>query len=224
MSSDGHRALTKVMEQHSDLTDRLRALGEPPLPDDLARRHVAAFAAATAGTDLGGRSPRPKRFGRLAVAGAAMVGFVAGSTGLAAAGALPGPAQGVAHDVLNVVGVDVPDSRGRCISQAARTHGDDDAAKQAAKDACPQGGKPAGVGGGKPDGVGGGKPEGVGGGPPQELLEDGDPCKGPPPWAGRGQPTDEERAAHQAGRAGCPSAEAEVEEPQPAAEEPQPAD
>lgn len=184
------------MDAHDDsnhVTDRLRALGRQPVPDELSRQHLMEMRMQPA--------PRPaKRFGRLAVAGAAIVGFMAGSTGLAAAGALPGPAQGVAHDVLGAVGVDVPDNRGRCVSQAARTHGEDEVAKQTAKDACAKGGKPEGVG--KADG------ERDRGGPSAAKLNDGDPCKGPPAWAGRGQPTVEERSTHEAGRASCPDSDA----------------
>jgi hypothetical protein len=68
-------------------------------------------AAEAAGTALepepvfpAGRSPLRWRLGTLGV-----VGLLAGSTGMAAAGALPGSAQTIAHHVLGSVGMDVPE-------------------------------------------------------------------------------------------------------------------
>ncbi len=67
-------------------------------------------AAEAAGTPLepepvfpAGRSPLRWRLGTLGV-----VGLLAGSTGMAAAGALPGSAQTIAHHVLGSVGMHVP--------------------------------------------------------------------------------------------------------------------
>jgi hypothetical protein len=54
---------------------------------------------------LADRSPLRWRLGTLAV-----VGLLAGSTGMAAAGALPGSAQSIAHHVLGSVGVHVPEA------------------------------------------------------------------------------------------------------------------
>lgn len=83
-------------------------------------------SAAGLASDLGSAPPRRqarpavvkpavgawRRHGRLTVsAGFAAVAF-AGSTGLAAAGALPQPVQGVAHSVLRSVGVSVPEVSG----------------------------------------------------------------------------------------------------------------
>jgi hypothetical protein len=51
------------------------------------------------------RSPLRWRLGTLGV-----VGLLAGSTGMAAAGALPGSAQTIAHHVLGTVGVHVPEA------------------------------------------------------------------------------------------------------------------
>jgi len=51
------------------------------------------------------RSPLRWRLGTLGV-----VGLMAGSTGMAAAGALPGSAQTIAHHVLGTVGVHVPEA------------------------------------------------------------------------------------------------------------------
>jgi hypothetical protein len=54
---------------------------------------------------LANRSPLRWRVGTLVV-----VGLLAGSTGMAAAGALPGSAQTLAHHVLGTVGVHVPEA------------------------------------------------------------------------------------------------------------------
>ena len=54
---------------------------------------------------LADRSPLRWRLGTLGV-----VGLLAGSTGMAAAGALPGSAQTIAHHVLGSVGVHVPEA------------------------------------------------------------------------------------------------------------------
>ncbi len=137
---------------------------------------------------------RSKRFGRLAVAAAAVVGFLAGSTGLAMAGVLPDPAQDVAHHVLALVRVDVPEgTRGACVSAAARDKTLSKAAKQAAKDACPKGGPPDGAG--TPD-AGTGRPDTAPG-----PAGASDPCHGKPPWAGRNDLTPEQRDAMKADRA-----------------------
>ena len=124
---------------HDHLTERLRSLGEHPIDDDTKALHRQRMDAAEALAPAARR-----RFGPVAIAAAGIVGFMAGSTGLAAAGALPDPAQDVAHEVLGVVRVDVPKGkegqRGPCVSQAAKI--EDEASKQAAKDACPKGGPP----------------------------------------------------------------------------------
>jgi len=187
------------MHEHDDLAHRLRDLGAGPVDPGLRADHVAAMRAATAAP--------PRRFGRLAVAAAAIVGFTAGSAGFAMAGALPDPAQGVAHDVLSVVQVEVPDrpaTRGACVSEAARTHRGDQEAKAAAKDGCPRGGRPDEVGGGRPEDAGAGRPEGAGrpdvppgqvGKPADHPNARTDDCRGKPPWAGRrGGPSEAERA------------------------------
>jgi len=190
------------MHEHDDLARRLGALGSAPVPEDVRAGHLHAMRGASPAGD--GR----RRFGRLAVAAAALAGFAVGSTGFAMAGALPAPAQGVAHDVLSVVQVDVPDrpaNHGSCVSAAAKL--DDPAAKQAAKEACRTSnppGRPEGVGGGRPDGAGGGAPAtppGQVGKAPKGANADDDPCTGKPPWAGRkGGPNADEAAA----RAACP--------------------
>ena len=167
------------MDEH-EITRRLRAAGEQPVPDAIRAGHLHRIAMTT--TDA------PRRFGRLAVAGAAAVGFFAGSTGLAMAGALPDPAQDVAHDVLAVVQVDVPEgSRGACVSAAAKDPALDAAEKKAAKEACRQQAPPG---------------HGRAGGAPGQQKPDkhaDDPCRGKPPWAGApAAKTPEARAERQA--------------------------
>src|SRR5688572_254473 len=101
-----------------DLERRLGALGREPVDPDTALRHRSAMAAVDA-------APARSRFGWRAVAAAAVVGFLAGSTGLAAAGTLPDPAQDLAHDVLARVGVDVPRSTEGCPEGTTfRNHGE----------------------------------------------------------------------------------------------------
>lgn len=178
----------------NEITQRLRDAGEHQVPSDVRASHLTRMDAARPA------ARRPSRFGRMAVAAAAFAGFAVGSTGFAMAGALPAPAQRVAHDVLATVNVNVehPENRGKCVSEAARA---DPAAKREAKEACPKGGK----GKGRPDHAGEG-------GPPEALMDDGDPCKGPPPWAGRGRPTAQEKADHKSARAGCPPEAGEAPE------------
>lgn len=181
MTSRRVATITRVM-QDDQITERLRQLGEHSVPSDVRDTHLHRMSAVS-------HTPvRQKRFGRVAVAAAAMVGFFAGSTGLAMAGALPAPAQGVAHDVLSVVQVDVPDrpnNRGKCISEAAKSFDDDPANEAAKKEAIEQcktdnpPGRPEGVGRG--EGVGRPAHAGQGG----ERPHADDECKGPPPWAGK---------------------------------------
>lgn len=187
------------MDEHP-LSDRLRRMGRAPVPPEVRDDHLHRMDAA----DI--RPRREKRFGRFAVAAAAIVGFMAGSTGLAMAGALPDPAQGVAHDVLSVVQVEVPDAghknRGQCVSEkmkpfeGASENADTEAAKKTAKAECGVPGPPADRGAGK------GAPGERG---PKAHKHDGKPCKGPPPWAGQGGPRDPNaKADFEAKRAACP--------------------
>jgi hypothetical protein len=94
------------------LLDTLRA---PGLDDELAdqERSVARIAAAVraAGTiDHHGRTSMGSRRLRLSLTAALAGAVLAAMSGLAYAGALPGPAQGVASDVLDRVGVSLPAS------------------------------------------------------------------------------------------------------------------
>jgi hypothetical protein len=209
-------SFTRVMTEHDDLTQRLGALGGAPVPDPVRDQHLHAMRAA---------APAPtaerRRFGRFAVAAAAIVGFAAGSTGFAMAGALPDPAQGVAHDVLSVVQVDVPDrpsGHGLCMSTAAKQT--DPAAKKAEQQACKEA-KQAGTGerGRSADAPGKtgdapGRPAEAGPHPNADTSD----CKGRPAWAGtKGGPSAEQRAARDA----CPPDEGELDEQQSDEADPQ---
>ncbi len=193
------------------LTSRLRDLGTPPVPDTVRAQHLSRMDAAVPALPR-----REKRFGRLAVAAAAIVGFFAGSTGLAMAGALPGPAQGVAHDVLSVVQVDVPDhpqNHGKCVSEAAHAHPNDPVAKKAAIDACRT--TPPGKSGDAP-GRSGATPGRSGDAPGRSGtagVKDNDPCKGKPPWAGNKTMDPATRTSLQDQRAACADDGDEADEP-----------
>lgn len=162
-----------------DLEDRLRRLGQAPIPPEIESTHRHAIAHASAS------APRA-RFGWKAVAMASLAGFFAGSTALAAAGSLPAPAQDVAHEALGVVGINVPRSTDGCPDGTSyRNHGEYVAAVEAAggdveaaaRSDC---GKPVKAGKGQSNGKGGPGKAAPGAAPDR----DGDPCTGPPPWAG----------------------------------------
>ena len=159
-----------------DLEDRLRRLGQAPIAPEVEANHRRAIAQAVTG-------PRP-RFGWKAVTLAAFAGFFVGSTSLAAAGSLPSPAQDVAHDVLDVVGISVPRSTEDCPEGTSyRNHGEyvsaveaaGGDARAAAQSDC---GKP------DPSGKGNRNDKGQGAAPGAKPDADADPCTGPPPWAG----------------------------------------
>ena len=176
----------------NDLTRRMRAIGEQPVPDTTRNLHLHRMAGVAA-------TPT-KRFGRFAVAAAAIVGFMAGSTGLAMAGALPAPAQDVAHDVLSTVNLEVPKGkegkRGPCVSAIAKDTSLTEEQKDAKKDAeCPKGpfGPPAHAGRGGASGDNPGKGR-------ADAAKGGDGCRGKPPWAGRDDLTEEQTDAMAAER------------------------
>ncbi len=195
------------MEQRP-ITDRIHDLGELPIPPEVRAQHLHRIADAGAGAADG------RRFGRLAVAAAVVVGFFAGSTGLAVAGALPDQAQDVAHDVLAVVQVDVPHgTHGPCVSAIAHDKSLTQDAKKAAKADCPKGG-PASTDAGPNDDPGD-TPGRSGSAPGQVGTAGGnaDPCHGKPPWAGRKDLTPDARAAMKTERAAtCGTDAAETDE------------
>lgn len=144
---------------------------------------------------------RLRRRSQLAVAGALIGALLVASTGLAAAGALPDPAQHVAHEVLDTVGVQVPDPERyhgpECGAEVGRNHGayvSED--KALAKSDC---GKPVNA-------------ADAGGSDKAAKADDGDPCTGPPPWAGDKSLSPEAKATAQADRvAQCGTDEEGVE-------------
>ena len=83
----------------AEVTERLRALGAQPVDPPLASAHLTAIASVR---------PAGRLRQRLAVAGALFAGTLIGSTGLAAAGALPRTMQDVAQSALAKVNVEVP--------------------------------------------------------------------------------------------------------------------
>jgi len=96
----------------------LREAGPTPPQEAVAARHLAAIVAeARLPAQAVVASPR-RRGGRAAFAALMPVRFAAGATALVAmlaltlAGALPGPVQAAASDVLGVVGISVPDGHG----------------------------------------------------------------------------------------------------------------
>jgi hypothetical protein len=107
---------------YAGVAELVRALRAPATPAELAGK-AAAVAAASAllttppppvpvADDLGSRrSERARRIvRRTKVMSLVFVGTVLGTSGLAAAGALPGPVQDVAHRILEEVGIHVPSS------------------------------------------------------------------------------------------------------------------
>ena len=178
-----------------EIRDRLQALGDEPIDAATRAAHMRRMATASSA-----RAPHRRGFVWAGIGAAAIVGFLAGSTGLAMADVLPDPAQAVAHDVLRTVQVDVPEGkqakRGPCVSEAAKIKDKD--AKRAAKEACPKGG-------GDDDESGDESGDDTGddtapGGPPASD----DPCRGRPPWAGPMSKEQRAAAKESASRENCP--------------------
>jgi hypothetical protein len=92
------------MDEHDPVIDRLGRLARQPLDPATTARHLEQMA----------RAPRTRRASgvRWKVGVAFFAGLLLGGTGLATAGALPGPVQNVAHTTLSDVGVNVPDGHG----------------------------------------------------------------------------------------------------------------
>jgi|GEM_PF-4244962 hypothetical protein len=191
-----------------DLEDRLRRLGQAPIAPEIESTHRHAIAQASAS------APRA-RFGWKAVATATLAGFFAGSTALAAAGSLPDPAQDVAHGALGAVGINVPRSTEGCPDGTSyRNHGEYVAAveaaggdvEEAARSDC---GKPVKAAKGKGNGKGGPGRAAPGAAPDR----DGDPCTGPPPWAGTHLDAEAKERARADREATCgPDDDAEVDQ------------
>lgn len=93
------------MMTDDNVISRLTSLGEQPIDPALASQQLTAIAITPA------REPWFRQ--KLQVAAALVVGLLVGSTGLAAAGALPDTAQQAAHKALRTVGVNVPPGKDR---------------------------------------------------------------------------------------------------------------
>ena len=180
------------MDDHDDTLRRLHDLGTQPMEPGRSARDLQAMAAVRPSARVGGK---------LRIAGAFLAGLLIGSTGLAAADALPDPAQHVAHTVLDRVGVQVPDPARyhgpECGSTAKKNHGayvrDDHTLAQTD---C----------GKKQNAVGAGESDAEHDGGPKAAKQAKGPCQGKPPWAGNKTMTVEEKAAAQAERtATCPA-------------------
>lgn len=85
-----------------ELIARLGRLASVPVPEAVAADHLRRLEAAGDGA---------WRLPRRAMVAALATGLVLGSSGLAAAGKLPDPAQDVAHDTLDRIGIEVPEGR-----------------------------------------------------------------------------------------------------------------
>jgi hypothetical protein len=90
------------MNEFNDLTSRLKAMGESPVPPPVATEHLTAMAAVAA--------PRTRFSHKLRVAAAFGVGIFVGGTGLgyaAAHDALPTQAQDAVEAAGRVVGLEI---------------------------------------------------------------------------------------------------------------------
>lgn len=182
------------MDEHEELIERLREVGRQPIDPSVRSVHLLAIERG-----------RPAVSSKLRVAGAFLAGLLVGGSGLAVAGALPDPAQAVAHDVFERVGVQVPQPERHhgpeCGPEARRNHGayvrSD---KSLAKTEC---GKPLRAA----DGAEADEPRSEAPGERGRSRADRDLCAGPPPWATDRSMTDEQKATAQAERdAACPDA------------------
>jgi hypothetical protein len=87
------------VDELDPIIESLRQLGTAPIDPATASRHLGAMV---------GIRPRASLATKVKVGAAFAAGLLVGGTGLATAGALPGPAQDVAHSALSEVGVSVP--------------------------------------------------------------------------------------------------------------------
>lgn len=176
------------MEHDPELEGRLRAVGTQPIDPRLQSAHLTQMAGAVQSS---------RRRAKVRVAGIVVAGVLVGSTSLAAAGALPDPAQHLAHRALDNVGVQVPNPPRyhgpECGAEVKKNHGayvrDD---KSMATSDCGKKVKDdAGGGTDEPE-----EPEA------EEPKAEKGPCQGPPPWAGKDKAsmTPEEKATAQAER------------------------
>ncbi len=122
---DGLVGPREVPAEYVAVVGLVRALSLPPSPAELSMQTVAVEATLTElalrPAPRGSKAPipasgrtwsEPSRFFRAKVASLVLVGTLIGTTGLAAAGALPAPLQDAASKVLAKVGISVPTSDG----------------------------------------------------------------------------------------------------------------
>lgn len=172
------------MRDGRSVEDRLGGLRQPISPG----RQAADLTA------MASIRPAPGRLAaKVRVAAAFVAGLVLGGSGLAAANALPDPAQHVAHQALDRVGIQVPDPARyhgpECGDGVMKNHGGYVKVDKAlAKSDC---GKPVGAGGDDTS-------EGEAG---KAAKAPKGPCQGKPPWAGNKAMTPEESAVARAERA-----------------------
>jgi hypothetical protein len=106
-----------LTQHHGPLVTRLQEFGRQPVGDAVQRRHLAALERVrleAAVPQVGALEVVHAGFRRFRTVAAAMVLGLLGASGLAAAGALPDPAQDLASDALGVVGLDVPRGSDSC--------------------------------------------------------------------------------------------------------------
>src|SRR5688572_17648172 len=98
--------MSDTFEPEDGLTSRLRALGSLPVDPATQSQHLTAMAEAAAAPSLGATLGS-----RLRLAGALVLGFLLGTTGLASAGAL-GPLQPIAATAVEAATpLDVPNGK-----------------------------------------------------------------------------------------------------------------
>ena len=189
---------------HDALVERLRALGEHPIDPALQAAHLTAMSA-----------PRPAGIRpKLRVAAAFLAGLLVGGSGLAVAGALPDPAQNLAHRAFKQAGIEVPQPEryhddAECGPEVMANHGGYVRADRSkAQTEC--GKRVKGARGG-PGERGANDPEGAG---PAERG----PCQGPPPWATDPSLSPEAKATAQAERRAACGDDGEIDEAEDAGE------
>jgi len=115
---DGSVELDDLPSELVAVASVLRAAAAPPRPDEQhpapgAIREIFEQARRPPAIPSSGRRERPaaRRWTVRAAVAAVIAGVtISGGAALAATGNLPGPVQSAAHDLLGVVGVDVPDA------------------------------------------------------------------------------------------------------------------
>lgn len=122
-----HPFADDVDATHEPIVGRLRAMGHTPVPKATASAHLTTMAAGRPGA-----AECRKWRSKLAYAAAVAAAMFVPGTALAAAGALPGPAQDAAHEIASAVGAGehVPAGKGK---GKAKGGSDDDGAGNVAR-------------------------------------------------------------------------------------------